>query len=406
MKILQRWRAIALISAVWASALPAHALVGKVVGSFNEPIFVTAPSGDKRLFVVEKSGFIKLVRPGKPTTIFLDVSKRVDTEGERGLLGLAFDPDYAANGRFYISYIDHRTLQSKIDRYTVSTVNANKANPKSRQPIIAIDQTSTAGHKAGWIGFRPGDPKDLYFTLGDGGGSYDPDNNAQNGQLLLGKVLRIDVSGTGTGYLVPADNPFVGLPDARPEIWSLGLRNPYRPSFDRLTGAFWIADVGEGTREEVNFEAPDDKGGHNYGWRLREGTVETPLVGGDATGLTEPAFDYAHMEVGGLGDCVIGGYVYRGPSIAEADGRYYFGDCISNRIFSITYDEHGAPLEWREDTSALLADSGLSVITSFGEDGQGRLYVMGLSGVLVRMCPSVAPKTGALASAANPCAPN
>jgi len=408
MKLLwQRWRAIVLISALWAGALPAHAVVGKVVGSFNEPIFVTAPHGDKRLFVVEKSGFIKLVRPGKPTTTFLDVSKRVDTEGERGLLGLAFDPDYATNGRFYISYIDRRTLQSKIDRYTVTPTTANKASPKTRESIMAIDQSSTAGHKAGWIGFRPGDSKNLYLSLGDGGGSYDPDNNSQNGQVLLGKVLRIDVSGAGSGYLVPADNPFARSSDARPEIWSLGLRNPFRPSFDRLTGAFWIADVGEGTREEVNFEAPDDRGGHNYGWRLREGTVETPIVGGDASGLTEPAFDYAHMEIpGGLGNCVIGGYVYRGPGIAEADGRYFFGDCVSNRIFSIAYDDRGAPLEWREDTSALLTDSGLNVITSFGEDGQGRLYVMGLSGILVRMCPSTAAKVGARATAADPCAPS
>lgn len=389
MKLTRLWRAIALTGALCATSLPSHALVGKVVGSFNEPIYVTAPAGDKRLFVIEKSGLIKLVRQGKITN-FLDVTQRVDTEGERGLLGLAFDPDYANNGRFYISYVDKRTLQSKVDRYTVSPTNPHKANPKSRQTIIAINQTSSAGHKAGWIGFRPGDSKNLYMTLGDGGGSYDPDNNAQNGQLLLGKVLRIDVSGSSAGYLVPADNPFVGSTAARPEIWALGFRNPYRPSFDRQTGAFWIADVGEGTREEVNFEAPGDTGGHNYGWRLREGTVETPIVGGGAEGLTEPAFDYTHMEVGGIGDCVIGGYVYRGPSMPEADGRYFFGDCISNRVFSITYDERGAPLEWREDTAALLGDSGLGVITSFGEDGLGRLYVMGLSGQLIRMCPSPA----------------
>jgi glucose/arabinose dehydrogenase len=404
MKLTPLWRAIALTGALCAAALPSHALVGKVVGSFNEPIFVTAPAGDKRLFVVEKSGLIKLVRQGK-TTIFLDVTRRVDTEGERGLLGLAFDPAYASNGRFYISYIDKRTLQSKIDRYTVSPVNPHKANPQSRQSIMAIDQSSTAGHKAGWIGFRPGDANNLYMSLGDGGGGYDPENNAQNGQLLLGKVLRIDVSGSSTGYVVPADNPFVGSTAARPEIWSLGLRNPYRPSFDRQTGAFWIADVGEGTREEVNFEAPGDTGGHNYGWRLREGTVETPLVGGNAEGLTEPAFDYTHMEVGGLGDCVIGGYVYRGPSMPEADGRYFFGDCISNRVFSITYDERGAPLEWREDTAALLGDSGLGVITSFGEDGLGRLYVMGLSGQLIKMCPSPA-KTGKPSNQADICTAN
>lgn len=397
------WRAVVVSTALCLSATAPQAMVGQYVGNFNEPIYLTAPQGDKRLFVVEKSGVIKVVRNGKTTT-FLDVSQRVDTEGERGLLGLAFDPGYASNGRFYISYIDRHTLQSRVDRYTVTPTTANKASPKTRQSIIAINQSSTAGHKAGWIGFRPGDAKNLYFTLGDGGGGYDPDGNGQNGQVLLAKVLRIDVSGSGAGYTVPADNPFVGSSTVKPEIWALGLRNPYRASFDRLTGAFWLGDVGEGTREEVDFEAPGDPGGHNYGWRLREGTVETPMVGGDAPGLTDPAFDYAHLEIpGGLGNCVIGGYVYRGPSIPEADGRYVFGDCVSNRIFSISHDERGAPIDWREETDALLAGSGLSVITSFGEDGLGRLYVMGLSGVLLRVCPSAPAQRGAQPLLAAPC---
>jgi len=390
MKNLQHLRVGLVACALAWCAVPALALDGRVVATgFDEPLYLTAPKGDGRLFVVEKGGVIRVIKNGK-TTKFLDISSRVGTNGERGLLGLAFDPDYATNGRFYVDYTSSSTGATLIDRYTVSPPTANKADPATRQQIISITQETFDNHKGGWVGFRPGDKKNLYISLGDGGDGYDPHNNAQNGQVLLGKMLRLDVSGTGTGYKIPPDNPFVNSSSVKHEIWALGLRNTFRASFDRKTGAFWLGDVGQDTREEIDFEPAGDHGGHNYGWRLREGKIQTPGgVGGDKPGLTGPVFDYPHLgNQGSLGNCVTGGYVYRGPSISDANGRYFFGDCVSDRAFSMTFNADGTPIERREETSALLGGSGLTTLASFGEDGKGRLYVVGLSGVLIAMCPS------------------
>ncbi|HEV8692439.1 MAG TPA: PQQ-dependent sugar dehydrogenase [Ideonella sp.] len=385
-----QWRASVFVACgLVACSLSALALEGKVVASgFNSPLYVTAPKGDKRLFVVEQGGVIHVLRHDKVST-FLDISNHVDANGERGLLGLVFDPDYATNGRFYVDYVDKVSLQTRVDRYTVSPPDADQADRKTRQQIIAIDQEPFVNHKGGWIGFRPGDRKNLFIGMGDGGSGYDPHNNAQNGNVLLGKLLRIDVSGKGKGYKIPSDNPFVGSGDVRPEIWALGMRNPYRNSFDRHTGELWIGDVGQDTREEIDFEPAGFAGGRNYGWRLREGKIKTPNgVGGSKKGMTDPVFDYPHWGSDSLGACVIGGYVYRGPSIADADGRYFFGDCVSDRAFSMSYNADGTPIERREETSALLGGTGLSILSSFGEDGRGRLYVVGLSGVIVAVCPS------------------
>lgn len=390
MKKLQYLRAALTACALAACAFPVVALDGRVVANgLNQPLYLTAPKGDARLFIVEKEGVIRVIKNGV-TTKFLDISSRVGTAGERGLLGMAFDPDYATNGRFYVDYIDANSGDTKIARFTVSPPGANKADPGTRQEIISIDQPVHENHKGGWIGFRPGDKKNLYISMGDGGSSYDPDNNSQNGKVLLGKMLRIDVSGSGAGYKIPADNPFVGSSTVRHEIWALGLRNAFRASFDRKTGAFWMGDVGQDAREEIDFERAGDPGGHNYGWRLREGKIRTPGdVGGDKPGLTNPVFDYPHLGTqGSLGNCVTGGYVYRGPSIADADGRYFFGDCVSDRAFSMSFNADGTPKERREETSALLGGSGLTTLASFGEDGKGRLYVVGLSGVIIAVCPS------------------
>ncbi|MFZ5551099.1 MAG: PQQ-dependent sugar dehydrogenase [Pseudomonadota bacterium] len=416
MKLWQSLPAGLLALALALGADPAQALHGKVVGTgFDASLFVTAPKGDRRLFVVEKGGVIRVVRGDKVST-FLDLSDRVDTGGERGLLGLAFDPDFATNGRFYVDYTS--ATATHVERYTVSPPDADRADRGSRQPIITVDQPVYSNHKGGWIGFRPGDKKNLYVALGDGGSGYDPHDYAQNGQVLLGKMLRINVSRDKGGYRVPADNPFVGSEEVRPEVWALGLRNPFRASFDRDTGDLWIGDVGQDTREEIDFEPAADPGGHNYGWRLREGKVRTPGGGGgDKPGLTDPVFDYPHSgQQGSLGDCVTGGYVYRGPSIPEADGRYFFGDCVSDRAFSFSYNAAGIPVDLREETSALLSGSGLSILGSFGEDGRGRLYLVGVSGSIVVMCPGSAPAPGAEppasargdrrihASVADPCA--
>lgn len=384
-------------AAMLVLAAGAQALQGRLVASgFEAPLYVTGAAGDPRLFVVEKGGTVRTLSPDGRRRLFLDVSALIDTEGARGLLGMAFDPDYASNGRFYIDYVDKATLNTVIARYTVSPPSAPKADPGTRQTVITVTQETFVNHKGGWIGFRPGDRRNLYIAMGDGGGvgGNDPNNNAQNPQVLLGKLLRIDVSGTAGGYAIPADNPFAGSSEVREEIWALGMRNPFRISFDRLTSDFWIADVGQDTREELNFEAAGDPGGHNYGWRLREGTVRTPgPVGGNKPGLTDPIFDYPHLpSPKSLGDSITGGYVYRGPSIAGADGRYFFGDYVANQIYSFVRRPDGRLTDGRVDTDALIGSTGLAGINSFGEDGAGRLYVVGYSGQIVLMCPDAPAK--------------
>lgn len=388
MKLLRLLPALLLAGGLGLGAGPARALHGKVVGTgFDAPLFIAAPKGDRRLFVVEKAGVIRVVKGDKVST-FLDISDRVNDIGERGLLGLAFDPDYDTTGRFYVNYISADGSHTVVERYTASPPDANRADRGTRQRVIEIPQEPYTNHKGGWIGFRPGDHRNLYIAVGDGGSGYDPHNHAQNGQVLLGKMLRINVGRDKPGYRIPADNPFVGSGEVLPEIWALGLRNPFRASFDRDTGAFWIGDVGQDTREEIDFEPAGDPGGHNFGWRLREGFIRTPgNVGGDKPGLTDPVHDYPHT---GFGACVTGGYVYRGPSIPEADGRYFFGDCVSDRAASFSYGADGKPVDMREETPDLVAGTGLTTLGSFGEDGRGRLYLVGLNGVIVAMCPGSA----------------
>lgn len=381
----------ALLGAVLLAAAGAvHALSGQVVVNtgLTQPLQISAPAGDDRLFVLEKGGLVRIVSGGVvQATPFLDLSAVVATGGERGLLGLAFDPGYASNGRFYVNYIDKTSLNTVVARYQVAAPGANVANAGSAQTILTFAQPAFSNHKGGWIAFRPGDNQNLYIATGDGGDSNDPFNFAQDRSSLLGKMLRIDVSGNTAGYAIASSNPFAGSASTREEIWALGLRNPFRNSFDRSNGDFWIADVGQGEREEINFEAGGSAGGLNYGWRLREGTIATPGVGGNAPGLTDPVFDYAHLDSGGLGDSVIGGYVYRGPSITGADGRYFFGDFVSDRIFSFAVGAGGTPMDLRDDTNAFLGGTGLSGLDSFGEDGSGRLYAVGINGVVVIMVP-------------------
>jgi hypothetical protein len=396
------WMRLAAAVSLAAAMSSAHALSGQLLtDALTQPLYLTAPTGDDRLFVLEKGGLVKILSGGQVLgTPYLDLSGQVNTEGERGLTGLVFDPNFATNGRFYVNYTDKATLNTKVDRYTVATPGSNVVSGAVVQNILTIPQEPFANHKAGWMGFRPGDNTNLYIAAGDGGDANNPNNTAQNPNNLLGKILRLNVSGNGVGYTVPADNPLVGVPGARPEIWASGLRNPWRNSFDRQTGDFWIADVGQGVREEIDLEKVGDPGGHNYGWRLREGTVPTPGVGGNAPGLTEPLFDYTHLDVGGLGDSIIGGYVYRGPSIGDADGRYFFGDFVANRVFSFKLGADGKPIGLRDDTTALLGGTGLTGIDSFGEDSTGRLYAIGIDGKVVRMVPEAQAWASALAGLA------
>jgi glucose/arabinose dehydrogenase len=351
------------------------------IGSgYTQPVFLTAPVGDSRLFVVEKGGLVKVQQGGSVST-WLDISTQVDTTGERGLLGLAFDPNFTSNGRFYVDYIDKTTLNTVVASYTVNGSGA--VDMGSAKTILTVAQPAgRSNHKAGWIGFNAADPGHLYIATGDGGSSNDPDNNAQNLNSNLGKLLRVTPGANG-GYTVPTDNPFVGVA-GNDEIWAYGLRNPYRNSFDRQTGDLWIGDVGQGAREEVNFaSAAAGLGrGANYGWRVREGTIATPGIS-DPTppNLTEPLFDYGR-DVGGT---VIGGYVYRGAD-ASLNGKYVFGDYVTGDIWSYsggTRTELDSPFAGFQ-------------LTSFGEGGDGSLYAVGIDGSIYLLAAAVPEPTSAL----------
>ena len=374
----------------------AQALTAERIGSgFTEPVFLGAPIGDSRLFIVEKAGVIKVQQGGSVST-FLDIRSRVNSDGERGLLGLAFDPAFASNGRFYVNYIDATTKNTVVASFTAPSPGSGAADAASRKTIMVIDQPANlSNHKAGWIGFRPGEAGNLYIATGDGGSGNDPFNNAQNTNSTLGKMLRITPL-AGGGYTSPGSNPFAGATPGRDEIWDYGLRNPFRNSFDRSTGDLWIGDVGQDTREEINFEARGFAGGANYGWRAREGSVDNPGVPDPAPpGATDPFFDYAH---GTLGASVIGGYVYRGGADAALEGQYVFGDFVSGKLF--TLNQAGGGASFADRTAEWGTPFGGFTLSSFGEDGFGGLYATGLNGDIYRLAAAVPePGTGLLLGA-------
>jgi glucose/arabinose dehydrogenase len=366
---------LAALALAISSTGPAFA--STLVGSgYEQPVFLTAPVGDSRLFIVEKTGRIKVQDSGGAVSTWLNLSGQVDPNGERGLLGLAFDPGFASNGRFYVDYIDKTTHNTVVAGYTANT--AGVVDLASGRTILTVAQPAGVGnHKAGWIGFSAADPGNLYIATGDGGGANDPDNNAQNLNSNLGKLLRVTPNPAG-GYTVPANNPFVGVA-GNDEIWAYGLRNPFRNSFDRQTGDLWIGDVGQGAREEVDFaSAASGLGrGANYGWRVREGTIATPGIS-DPTppNLTEPIYDYGRAN----GDAtVIGGYVYRGGADASLEGKYVFGDYISGRIWTL----NGGT------ATPLASPFGGSTLTSFGEGGNGALYGVGIDGNIYLLAAAV-----------------
>ena len=354
---------------------PATAVLREVATGLDFPLFLTAPAGDAaRLFVVEKTGRIRVVKNGAllPQP-FLDLSGRVSRGTEQGLLGLAFHPQYAANGRFVVNYTNSAG-DTRVSVFRV-TANPDVADPSSEQVIFAVDQPF-ANHNGGMVVFGP-DGK-LYLGLGDGGSGGDPNGNGQNKGVLLGKILRMDLSGAGQ-LSVPADNPFVGQAGARPEIWSYGLRNPWRFSFDRSTGDLYIGDVGQNAREEVDLSLAAAGGGRglNYGWNIVEGIAcYDPPTGCNRTGLTPPVLDYDH----GSGCSVIGGYVYRGQAIPALRGRYFYADYCGGWVRSFLAEGTTAT-EQRDWPS--LRPGGL--VTSFGEDAAGELYVMISSGKVFRI---------------------
>lgn len=361
--------------------------------SLSFPVFVTSPPSDSRLFVVEKGGIIKVFDPSSQPIIpitFLDLTGQIATSGEQGLLGLAFHPNFAQNGFFYINVVT-QTGFTEIRRYRVSMGNPNQADTSTATVIIRVDQRLPSGalfsnHKAGWLGFGPGGY--LYVALGDGGSGGDPENVSQNVDILLGKMLRLDVDGDAfpnepdRNYAIPNGNPFVGSAGAD-EIWALGLRNPWRASFDRTTEDFYIADVGQGRWEEVNVATLASGGGAglNFGWDIMEGSVcHEPMQGCIQSGLVKPIEEYDHPT----GCSITGGYVYRGAAIPALRGTYFYGDYCAGFVRSFRLAGNVAT---ERTTWASIAVSPEN-ITSFGEDAAGELYIVTQQGNLYRIIPN------------------
>ncbi len=364
------------VSGPAATGQPVEVTLDPVVSGLSSPVFLTAPSGDlDRLFVVERPGRIRIVRnDAVETTPYLDVSASISAGGERGLLGLAFHLDYAQNGRFFVNFTD-AAGDTQIVRYTVSG-NPDVADPASAETILSVAQPFP-NHNGGMIAF--GADGLLYIGMGDGGNGGDPLGHGQNPATLLGSMLRIDVDGA-LPYVVPPDNPFVGHPTTRPETWSFGLRNPWRFSFDRQTGDLYIGDVGQGGWEEVSFQAHSSSGGQNYGWKVIEGSnCYSPANGCSLTGLTLPVLEYSHSD----GCSITGGYVYRGSMVPGWAGRYFYADFCSTWIRSFVMV--GGATQDLQDHSADLGP--VPSVSSFGEGGDGELYVVSLGGEIYRLAP-------------------
>jgi len=338
---------------------------------FNLPLDITH-CGDSRLFVVERTGIIWVLDSlGNRLDTFLNIDPRVNSgQNEQGLLGLAFDPNYAQNGYFYVDYTKNSTGDTRVARFSVKASNPNEADPNSELTILEQFQPNW-NHNGGCLKFGPDEY--LYISFGDGGGANDPSNYAQNKKTFLGKILRIDVKNSSASqpYIVPSDNPFVGNTDYFPEIWSLGWRNPWRYSFDRLTGDMWVGDVGQNLWEEVDF-VPANTSGLNYGWRCYEGTHAFNTSGcQSASAYESPFFDYAHSAANGCS--VTGGYIYRGSKYPDLYGCYLFADYCSGRWW---YTRRAADGSF---STNILANLGGYEFSSFGEDRNGELYVALLS---------------------------
>ena len=392
------------------SGFPTAVLQNGLSG-FEQPLFVGhAGDGSGRLFVVEQKGRVRIVKNGQLVPApFIDISDRVLLGSERGLLGLAFAPDYATSGYFYLYYTSSVDDGDGPGDITISRFSrgatADQANPASELPLLTIEHSSQGNHNGGMIAFGPSDGF-LYIATGDGGGGNDPDRNAQNPSSLLGKLLRIDVvarqtpqapltrrylplaqrvrtAGNGDQvvpaqlpYAIPASNPFFNRAGYRAEIWALGLRNPWRFSFDRNTGELYIADVGQGTWEEVDLEPAGSSGGVNYGWPAVEGPDCNAAIGASCNkgAHSGPVTSYGRGE----GASVTGGYVYRGTRTPALSGTYVFGDFSSGRIWGLRRNAAGV---W---VRGLLLNSTAS-ISSFGLDQAGELYLVEYGGTLYRV---------------------
>ena len=351
--------------------------VREIASGLAEPVFLAAPAGDGRLFIAERAGRIRIMQnDALLSQPFLDISARVSTAGEGGMLSFAFDPQFASNGRLFVYYIDtgHNIV---IERFSLSP-NPNLADPTSGLPIIRIAHPVNVNHYGGLASFGPDGY--LYLGTGDGGGEGDPPRNAQNLNTVLGKLLRLDVSTASVAqpYAIPPTNPFAGQAGRRGEIWAYGLRNPWRYAFD--SGQVYIADVGQDLREEVDI-AGAGQAGLNYGWNIMEGTLCYNASACDKTGLALPVFEYSHSG----GSCSItGGYVYRGKALPELAARYFYSDYCAGYLKSFLATGAGVV----EQTDWAIPNVGR--IVSFGRDADGELYLMADTGKLYKVVRAAA----------------
>jgi hypothetical protein len=342
----------------------------EVASGLQSPVYLTAPAGDARLFVVEQAGRIRVLENGAllPTP-FLDITDRVQSGGERGLLSMAFHPRFAQNGFFFVYYTD-RDGDIRVDRFRVSA-DRGRADAASGRAIITVPHRDASNHNGGLVAFGP--DGFLYLATGDGGGGGDPRRNGQNPASLLGKILRLDVDGAEP-YTIPAGNPYAGG-GGRAEIWAIGLRNPWRFSWD--AGTLYVADVGQSAREEVNAVAAT-AAGINYGWNTMEGTQCYPSSAScDTRGLTLPVLEYGHDE----GCSITGGFAYRGSDLPALRGHFFYSDYCRGwvRSFRLADGRVAERREWE------VGDVGN--VTSFGEDARGELYVL-TGGRVLRVAPA------------------
>ncbi|MGK5054760.1 PQQ-dependent sugar dehydrogenase [Janthinobacterium sp. RB2P8] len=367
--------ATASASVTYAATAPLALALQEVVSGLSAPIFLAAPPGDSRLFILERPGRIRVVQNGNLlATPFLDISALTTTSGERGLLSLAFHPQYASNGYFFIYYTDIAG-DIVIERRQVSAGNANAADPLSALAILTIPHPTFSNHYGGLLSFGPDGY--LYAGTGDGGSAGDPPGNAQNTNVLLGKLLRLDVNASTVAqpYAIPPGNPFATA-GGRPEIWAYGLRNPWRYAFDVPAQLLYLADVGQANREEVDVR-PVGQAGNNYGWNIMEGTQCYNSASCNQAGLVLPAIEYGHDTAGGCS--ITGGYVYRGTALPELAGHYLYSDYCSGWLKSFSYSN---------GTASAVTDwniTNVGNILSFGQDAQNELYMLSGTGKVYKV---------------------
>ena len=342
-----------------------------VASGLTNPLHLTAPTGDARLFIVEQAGRIRIVQNGQllPTP-FIDLSSKLRYGGEQGFLSVAFHPQYSSNGFFFVNYTDTNG-DTRVERYHVSS-DPNRADAASAKQILFVRQPYS-NHNGGHILFGPDGM--LYIAMGDGGSGGDPQGNGQNKASLLGKLLRIDVN-SGDPYGIPSGNPFANTTGARPEIWAYGVRNPWRLAFDRTDNSFYVADVGQNAVEEINV-VPAGTGGQNYGWNIMEGTRCYSSSSCSKTGLTQPVSEYSHSD----GCSITGGIVYRGTKLTALRGYYFYADYCQGWIRSFRY-VNGQVTDQRNWDLGNIGQ-----ILSFGEDSAGEMYVLSGNGRVYRFAP-------------------